>query len=47
MVRKCDDVVDICKPDMGEEMKKRLCEVICVAPWTSLCLSRETVMSDE
>ena len=35
------------KTDVGEEMKKRLCEVICVAPWTSLNLRGETAMSDE
>ena len=36
-----------CKTDISEEMRKRLCEVICVAPWTSLDLSGETAMSDE
>ena len=35
------------KTDVSEEMKKRLCEVICVAPWTSLDLSRELVLSGE
>ena len=27
--------------EMTEEMNKRLCDVICVAPWTKLDLSRE------
>ena len=26
---------------LSEEMKKRLCDVICVAPWTELDLSGE------
>ena len=35
------------KTDLSKEMRKRLCEVICVAPWTSLDLSSETAMTDE
>ena len=30
------------KTDLGEEMKEKLCEVICVAPWTSLNLICES-----
>ena len=35
------------KTDLSEEMEKRLREVICTAPWTSLDLSGETAMTDE
>ena len=48
VVRMCEALLFFfCKTDVSEEMMKRLCEVICVAPWTSLDLSGETAMSDE
>ena len=47
VVRMCEALLLFCKTDVSEEMMKRLCEVICVAPWTSLDLSSETAMTDE
>ena len=51
VVRMCDMFVClfVClfdKTDLSDEVKRRLYEVICVAPWTSLDLSGESVMSE-
>ena len=40
-------VVDICETEINEEMEHCLCEVICVAPWTSLALRREFALSGD
>ena len=35
------------KTDVSKKMKNKFYEVICVAPWTSLDLSRQSAVSDE
>ena len=37
----------LCKTGLSEQMRKRLCEVICVAPWTSLNLGGEFAIGSE
>ena len=41
MERRSETVYDnLCEQtEMTEEMKKRLCDVLCVAPWTELDLT--------
>ena len=48
VVRLCDMFVCLFdKTDLSGKVERRLYEVICVAPWTSLDLGSETATSDE